>query len=241
MTAYVLSGEKYTSTSLNIEEKHTHLVMQLSGGNQIRYIDVRCFGLFWYIRDGESEAVTGVDKLGVEPTDEALSADYLKEKLGNRKKPIKEMLHDQSIIAGIGNIYSDEILYASGLHPEIKCADLSDDEWTRLAAQIPVVIQWGIELNKMTPEEYLEGKGKDYRNTPFLKAYGHVGQPCGRSAQYSKRLQSAAGAVNSVRCVRGVRHEVNIKSRLPHCHQRRWGAFLLFLLRGLLTYVRKRV
>lgn len=173
-----MTGQLLVTPPDYAEEKHSHLIMQLLGGKQIRYIDVRRFGRFWYIRDGESEAVTGIDKLGIEPTDGALTTDYLKEKFGNKKKPIKEMLLDQSIIAGIGNIYSDEILYASGIYPETKCVDLSDDEWNRLATQIPVVIQWGVELNEMTQEEYLEGKGKDYQNTPFLKAYGHVGKPC---------------------------------------------------------------
>ncbi|MDY3078935.1 MAG: bifunctional DNA-formamidopyrimidine glycosylase/DNA-(apurinic or apyrimidinic site) lyase [Oscillospiraceae bacterium] len=159
-------------------EKHTHLVLHLSGGYQIRYIDVRRFGRFWYLKHEESDAITGINKLGMEPTDTALSADYLKTTLGKKRKPIKEMLHDQSIIAGIGNIYSDEILYAAGVYPEQKCCDLSDNDWERLSEKIPEVITWAIQVNAMTPEEYLAGHGKEYRNTPFLKAYGHVGQPC---------------------------------------------------------------
>lgn len=179
-------------------EKHTHLVMPLSGGSQIRYIDVRRFGRFWYIRSEESAAMTGIDKLGLEPSDEHLTADYLKANLGGRKKPIKEMLHDQSVIAGIGNIYSDEILYEAGIFPETKCSDLSDDEWRRLAVQIPAVIQWGIELNRTTPEAYLAGKGKDYRNTPFLKAYGHVGQRCGKCGTVFEKI--TVGSRSSTFC-----------------------------------------
>lgn len=159
-------------------EKHTHLIMELSNGMQIRYIDVRRFGRFWYLETAESISVTGIDRMGIEPTDKSLTAVYLREKLGKRKKPIKEMLHDQSIVAGIGNIYSDEILFAAGIYPEKKCRDLSDDEWQCLAEQIPIVINWGISANKMTAEEYLAGQGKEYRNAPYLKAYGHEGKPC---------------------------------------------------------------
>ena len=161
-------------------EKHTHLIMELSGGSQIRYIDVRRFGRFWYLKAGEDISITGIDKLGIEPTGRKLTAEYLKAAAGKSKKPVKEMLHDQSIVAGIGNIYSDEILYAANIYPEKKCAELSDDEWVRLAEQIPEIIRWGISANKMTAEEYLAGRGKEYRNTLHLKAYGHAGKECSR-------------------------------------------------------------
>ena len=73
--------------------KHTHLILNLSNGNQFRYEDQRRFGRFWYIRADEQDTFTGLNKLGIEPDDPALTADYLKSKLAKRKKPIKEMLH----------------------------------------------------------------------------------------------------------------------------------------------------
>lgn len=184
-------------------EKHTHLILTLSGENQIRYIDVRRFGRFWYIKSEETDTYTGQDKLGLEPFDEKLTAEYLKSKLSGRKKSIKEMLHDQSIVAGIGNIYSDEILYVAGIYPERKCLELDDREWIRLAEKIPEIMTWGIETNDMTPEEYLAGKGKEYQNMSNLKAYGQAGKPCvkcgtlmekitvgGRSSTYCPACQS---------------------------------------------------
>lgn len=162
------------------EEKHTHLIADLSGGSQIRYIDVRRFGRFWYLKANETDEITGQDKLGVEPLDDSLTADYLKMKLGKRKKAIKEMLHDQSIVAGIGNIYSDEILSAAGIFPEEKCADLNNDEWELLTKKIKEIITWGIHTNQMTSEEYLAGKGKEYRNIPNLRVYGREGQACSK-------------------------------------------------------------
>lgn len=169
-------------------EKHTHLILTLSGGNQIRYIDVRRFGRFWYLKRDEKDAYTGQDKLGIEPDSQKLTALFLKSKLGKRKKPIKEMLHDQSVIAGIGNIYSDEILYAAEIYPEKKCIELDDDEWMRLAEKIPKIISWGIDTNEMTPEEYLKGKGKEYSNIPKLKAYGQAGKPCSRCGTVMEKM-----------------------------------------------------
>ena len=98
-------------------EKHTHIVFHLSSGDELRFSDTRRFGRFWLFRKGESDTYSGMDKLGLEPFDAGLTADYLQQHFGKRKKAVKECLLDQSVIAGIGNIYSDEILFASGIHP----------------------------------------------------------------------------------------------------------------------------
>lgn len=173
-----MTGQLLVTPADYQEEKHTHLTAELSDGKQIRYIDIRRFGRFWLLGKDEADTVTGMDKLGIEPDDKLLTANFLIEKLSKRKKAIKEMLHDQTIIAGVGNIYSDEILHTARIYPEKPCNTLTNDEWKRLAEQIPKVITWAIEANEITPEDYLAGKGKEYRNTPFLKAYGHNGKPC---------------------------------------------------------------
>ena len=170
------------------EEKHTHLIADLSDGKQLRYIDVRRFGRFWYLNKDEADVFTGMGQLGIEPDEPQLTAEYLRTKLGKKKKAIKEMLHDQSIVAGIGNIYSNEILFDSCIYPEKKCCELTADEWNRLAESIPKVIAWGIWTDAMTPEEYLEGKGKEYRNTADLKAYGSAGKPCVRCGTVMERI-----------------------------------------------------
>lgn len=159
-------------------EKHTHIVFHLSNGDELRFSDTRRFGRFWLLRKGESDTYSGMDKLGLKPFDAGLAADYLYQCFGKRKKAIKECLLDQSVIAGIGNIYSDEILFAAGIHPARPAKGLTDMEWSRLAAAIPERLAYFIEKNTLTPEEYLQGKGQDYRNTPFLRVYGHGGKPC---------------------------------------------------------------
>ena len=159
-------------------EKHTHLIAKLSGGNEVRYIDVRRFGRFWYLMKNEKDDFTGIAKLGAEPCDKNLTAEYLKEKLSHKKKTIKELLLDQSIVAGIGNIYSDEILFAAKIFPGKSGLNLCDEDYEKLSQKIPEIIKWGIEANKMSAEEYFSGKGKDYRNMPLLKIYGREGKAC---------------------------------------------------------------
>ncbi len=160
------------------EEKHTHIILGLSDGRELRFSDARRFGRFWFIQKEETDTYSGTEKLGIEPFDTGLTAAYLSEHLGRRKKAVKGCLLDQNIIAGIGNIYSDEILFTAGIYPARPANSLSREEWEHLAAVIPERLSYFIEKNEITPEEYLESKGRDYRNTPFLQVYGHEGRPC---------------------------------------------------------------
>ena len=180
------------------EEKHTHVVFRLSNGKELRFSDTRRFGRFWLLKDGEADTYSGTHKLGTEPLDKLLTAEYLNALLGKRKKAIKECLLDQRVIAGIGNIYSDEILFTAGIYPARPANSLNMEEWERLAAAIPERISYFIEVNKITPEEYLETKGQDYRNTPFLQVYGQEGKPCPKCGEMLCRM--VVGGRGSVYC-----------------------------------------
>ncbi|MFR7992266.1 MAG: bifunctional DNA-formamidopyrimidine glycosylase/DNA-(apurinic or apyrimidinic site) lyase [Lachnospiraceae bacterium] len=160
------------------QEKHTHVIIEMNDGSQLRFSDTRRFGRIWLLGDDETDTYSGVEKLGKEPFDTDFSAEYLSACLGKRKKTIKECLMEQRVIAGIGNIYSDEILFAAGIYPARPANHLSGQEWTRLAEVIPRKLSFFIEKNSLTPEEYLESKGQNYRNTPFLQVYGKEGQSC---------------------------------------------------------------
>lgn len=158
-------------------EKHTHVILSIDDGNQLRYEDVHRLGKLWFARSGE-EDISGVNQLGIESFDGALNAAFLREKCQNSKKPVKSMLLDQNIVAGIGNIYSDEILFAAGIRPDKPCNTLTDNDFERLAAAIPERLAFFIEKNAISFEEYGLSKGKDYRNTPHLQVYGKGGEPC---------------------------------------------------------------
>jgi len=167
----------YTPANLP-QEKHTHITFQLNDGKELRFSDTRRFGRFWLISSGETDPYSGMEKLGKEPFDTDFSAEYLTARFGKRKKTIKECLLEQSVIAGIGNIYSDEILFAAKICPARQANSLTEKEWTRLAEVIPQQLSYFTQKNEMTPEEYLETKGQDYRNTPFLQVYGREGEAC---------------------------------------------------------------
>lgn len=192
------------------EEKHTHVIFRLSNvtgkghskehpcSMELRFSDTRRFGRLWLLKESEADTYSGIEKLGVEPLDKLLTAEYLNTRLGKRKKAVKECLLDQSIIAGIGNIYSDEILFTAGIYPARLANSLTMDEWERLAATIPKRISYFIEVNSITPEEYLVTKGQDYRNTPFLQVYGQEGKPCPKCGGTLCRI--VVGGRSSVYC-----------------------------------------
>ncbi len=160
------------------QEKHTHVILDLSSGLQMRYIDPRRFGRLWFFRAGEEDRLSGIHKLGMEPLDPELCAASLGKTLLRRKKMLKECLLDQQIVAGIGNIYADEILFAARLSPKRPACSLKADELARLAAAIPACIDEYIHKNQTTREDYIQSQGRSYRSTPFLKIYGHAGDPC---------------------------------------------------------------
>lgn len=180
------------------EEKYTHVVFSLDNGTELRFSDMRRFGRFWLLREEETDTCTGMDKLGLDPLAPACNAEYLSSHLSKRRKAIKECLLEQTIIAGIGNIYSDEILFTAGIYPARPANNLKQTEWERLAEAIPERIAYFIEKNAITAEEYLETKGRDYRNTPFLQVYGHGGSPCPKCRETLCRM--VIGGRSSVYC-----------------------------------------
>lgn len=179
-------------------EKHTHLVFRLDGGAELRFSDPRRFGRFWLLRPGEEDTYTGMGRLGPEPFDKSFDAGYLAGRLGGRKKAVKACLLDQGTVAGIGNIYADEILFAAGLNPARPACSLDGADWARLAAAVPERLCYFIEKNALTLEEYLAGGGREYRNTPFLQVYGRQGAPCPRCKTALAR--TAIGGRSSVYC-----------------------------------------
>ncbi len=179
-------------------EKHTHIAIRLSNGNELRFLDTRRFGRFWLIQDGEADTYSGIDKLGIEPFDTELNAEYLKAHFGKCKKAVKTCLLEQSVIAGIGNIYSDEILFQSKIQPSIPANQLTDNAWKRLAEAIPEKLNFFIEKNRITAEEYLESQGREYRNMPFLQVYGHADKPCPNCGETLTRI--VIGGRSSVYC-----------------------------------------
>ncbi len=184
-------------------EKHTHVIFSLEGGEQLRFRDPRRFGRLWLLEPGEEDSWTGIPALGPEPLDPGFGGEELRGRCGTSARAIKGCLMNQKVVAGIGNIYSDEILFRARILPHRPACSLQEEEWNRLGRTIPACLSFFVEKNRVTPEQYREDRGEDYRNTPFLLVYGHGGEPCpvcgtplqkrtiaGRSSVFCPRCQS---------------------------------------------------
>lgn len=171
-------------------KRHTHATFSLDNGEELRFIDTRRFGRFWMKRADEEDNFSGMDKLGLEPFDEGFGADCLEQKLGRRRITIKQGLLDQTVVAGIGNIYADETLFAAKISPLRLACELRKNGWSKLAETIPSVLERAITGNAVTYEEYLAYEGGEYKHNDFY-VYGREGEKCRRCAEPIKRVKIA--------------------------------------------------
>jgi formamidopyrimidine-DNA glycosylase len=106
---------------------HTRVRFLNGEGVELRFIDTRSFGQMWWVPPGvaEAEVITGLQRLGPEPFSEAFSGAYLAARLRGSLRPIKNALLDQALVAGVGNIYADESLFAAGIRPTTASGRLS--------------------------------------------------------------------------------------------------------------------
>ncbi|MDQ4106361.1 MAG: bifunctional DNA-formamidopyrimidine glycosylase/DNA-(apurinic or apyrimidinic site) lyase [Actinomycetota bacterium] len=116
--------------------------------------------------------------LGPEPFGEEFGAEYLREAIGSRRAQIKPLLLDQKVVAGIGNIYADEILYDARLHPRRKAASLSGEEWAALCEAIRENLAAGIEHRGTTVRLYRDVLGRAGEHQNYLRVFEKHGEPC---------------------------------------------------------------
>ena len=151
-----MSGSLLISRDSSAPPKYTRATIHLNKGSNIFFRDPRKFGAMWLVRD--SSSVT--KKLGPEPLEADFTPQVLAQRLRNRKAPIKALLCDQSVIAGIGNMYADEALFAAGIHPLRTGGSLSSDEIERLYHAIQQILRAAIGNKGASIKNYYRPSGK---------------------------------------------------------------------------------
>ena len=148
---------KYFLRENEEKEKHEHIIFYLKSGKTLRYHDVRKFGtMHLYLNLSYEELLKKepLNKLGLEPFSNNLNAEYLKDKLKTKSQAIKQLLLDQSIITGIGNIYADEILFMARINPKKAGKLLNNDELEKIIKYTKVVLEKAIQLGGTTIRSY---------------------------------------------------------------------------------------
>ncbi len=162
----------------DVLDKHDHIVMTTENGIVI-YNDPRRFGLFTYCPKAELAHCRWLKNVGLDPFDKKLDADYLYEKLRNHAKtPIKISLLDQTIIAGIGNIYASEILYESRITPMRLSGEVSLDECANLIKNTQKVLAKAIAAGGSTLRDYKKPDGSMGYFQQQHCVYNKTGQKC---------------------------------------------------------------
>ena len=166
----MMSGDLYVAPSLTPREKHEHTIFSLEENWELRFHDPRKFGrIFWLL---DPDEVLG--NLGIEPLSTAFTSQKLAQLLHTRQRTLKPLLLDQTIIAGIGNIYADEALHRARLHPARRSDTLTKQEIQALHRGIRAALRKGIKLQGASIDWMY--KGGDFQN--HFRVYGRTGEAC---------------------------------------------------------------
>jgi formamidopyrimidine-DNA glycosylase len=172
-------------------EPHTHFVLRLDQDLDLRLVDARKFGRVHLFRSpAELEAFINLDlRLGLEPLGDALDARALLRQLARRRVPIKTALLDQTVLAGMGNLYADEALWDARIHPLQPANTLSLPALRRLLGSVRTVLELGIDRRGTSFSTYVDADGLAGDNQAFLRAYGRAGEPCPRCGTPLSRIR----------------------------------------------------
>jgi formamidopyrimidine-DNA glycosylase len=184
--------------------EHTHLIFDLDDGEQqLRFRDIRRFGSVTLFPSRQAlEDFFIASRLGPEPFD--VPAQYWRDCLRASKRCLKAVLLDQSVVAGVGNIYADESLFEARLHPARLACDLDETESDRLRRAVATVLRRAIQRRGASIRNYVGGSGLQGAYQNEFRVYGRTGEPCphcgavieslrlaGRSSHFCPQCQEA--------------------------------------------------
>jgi formamidopyrimidine-DNA glycosylase len=158
---------------------HERAVLELDDGSRLVYRDVRRFGTWLVLEDTELTPYLAT-KNGPEPLGRRFSARWLATQLARRKAPLKTVLLDQRVVAGLGNIYADEALWRARISPLRPANGLADGEVARLTRAIRAALRAGIDRQGSTLSDYRTPDGAPGSMQDEFRVYGRDGEPCRR-------------------------------------------------------------
>jgi formamidopyrimidine-DNA glycosylase len=165
-----MEGKYFIKNKNDQINKHEHVIFNLDNNQELRYMDTRKFGKMFLIQKENIDTIGPLKELGLEPFDKKLTPNYLKEKIKNKIIPIKTALLDQSIIAGIGNIYADEILFLAHVNPLKKSNTLKEKELNNIIKSTKEVLNKAIAKGGTTIHTYtsVDGIKGTYQDSLFV-------------------------------------------------------------------------
>jgi len=161
-------------------QRHDHVDIKLDSGKAIRFTDPRRFGaVLW--ASGDMEQLNNhklLVALGPEPLGDLFTGDYLFARAKKRKVPVKTFIMDSKVVVGVGNIYANEALFRSGIHPLREVGSISRKRLSALVEDIQRVLIQAIKAGGTTLKDFLNSEGKPGYFKQELQVYGRSGEPC---------------------------------------------------------------
>ncbi|GHN45151.1 formamidopyrimidine-DNA glycosylase [Lactobacillus delbrueckii] len=200
-----MEGKYHLTTWDAPVDKHEHLQFAFTDGSSLRYADVRKFGRLQLVKTGTEFQVTGLKNLGVEANSPEFSLDYFEKGLKKRSMNIKSLLMSQTLVAGLGNIYVDEVLWQSQINPLTPANELTKDQVKCLHSAINETIEEATKYGGTTVHSFLNAEGESGHYQEKLKVYGKEGQPCPRCGEDFVKIKiSGRGTTYCLHCQKRV-------------------------------------
>lgn len=171
-------------------DKHTHVIFHLKGQTQLRYKDVRKFGTMHLFKRGEEFSHPPLSKLGPEPFSEEFTVELMKDKLSKTTRFIKTVLLDQHFFVGLGNIYVDEALFRSGIHPKRPSNELTAEEIKILHQEIIATLKEAVDAGGSTIRSYVNSQGEIGMFQLQIQVYGRANEPCNKCQTILERTKT---------------------------------------------------
>jgi formamidopyrimidine-DNA glycosylase len=179
LTIHLGMSGRFFFTDKNRElDRHDHVCFDFEDGKHMRFRDPRRFGLIALCLTAELSEHKLFQHLGVEPLSDAFDAQYFFSKCQSRKTMIKNVLMDAKVVVGVGNIYSNEALFLSGINPQTKALTVSKKNLEQLCVNTKKVLEQSIAMGGTSFRDYVGATEEPGLHQIHLKVYGREGEPC---------------------------------------------------------------
>jgi len=184
-----MTGHFLLAKSAKPLERFIRHSFQLSGGIFLQFSDIRKFATITVCAEDSYQEVCKLVDLGIEPLEKSFTPVALRQAFNNKKGMLKALLLNQSIVAGIGNIYADEICFNAKLHPASRVENLTAQDFKNLHKAIQQELKKGVKNRGTTIGEYVDTLGKHGKNQLSLKAYKQHGKPCSVCGKLMQKMK----------------------------------------------------
>jgi formamidopyrimidine-DNA glycosylase len=183
-----MSGKLIRVPERRLRHRHDHIVVHLESGYELRYNDPRRFGFSVVGQAAEIDSLPQIRVLGLEPFDARFDSDYLYRFAHRSGRRIRDLLIDQRVVAGLGNIYANEILYHAGVRPTARASRLSRAQIARIAELTPKILAEAIRWCGTSFSDYRDAEDRRGEFQNHLRVYAREGERCATCGSVIRRV-----------------------------------------------------